>query len=269
MGDLQHYVIRGGIKGRERLKLVSRVMHPNTCLLFERAGVAEGMICIDVGCGSGDVTLELSRRVGSNGKVIGADLDQTKIDLARQEAADLAVGNVEFRLFDVRTCSDECEFDLVYARFLLTHLRNPASVVGTFYRLLKPGGLLITEDIDYSGHFVFPESPAFNRYHELYCAAVRKRGGDPDIGLRLPLLLKGGGFADVDMAIAQPMGMKGEVKLLNPITMENIADAVLEDNLATREEVARLVRELYDFAANDMTLAGAPRIVQVWGRRLA
>ncbi len=267
MGDLQHYVIRGGIKGRERLKLVSKIMHPNTCLLFERAGVAEGMICIDVGCGSGDVTLELSRRVGSSGKVVGADLDQTKVDLARQDAEGLAIGNVEFRLFDVQNCSAECEFDVVYARFLLTHLQDPASVIGTLYQLLKPGGLLITEDIDFSGHFVFPESQAFNRYHELYCTTVRKRGGDPNIGLRLPLLLKAGGFASVEMAIVQPVGLDGEVKLLNPITMENIADTLLEDNLATREEVADIVQELYDFAADDRTIAGAPRIVQAWGRR--
>ena len=267
MSDLRHYVIRGGIKGRERLKLVSKIMHPNTSLLFERAGIAEGMSCIDVGCGSGDVTLELSRRVGSSGKVVGADLDRTKVDLARQEAEGLAIGNVEFRVFDIRDCRAECEFDVVYARFLLTHLQNPASVVGAFYQLLKPGGLLITEDIDFSGHFVFPESQAFNRYHELYCATVRKRGGDPNIGLRLPLLLKDGGFANVEIAIVQPVGVEGEVKLLNPITMENIADSLLEDKLVTREEVADIVQELYDFAADDKTIAGAPRIVQAWGRR--
>jgi hypothetical protein len=62
--------------------------------------------------------------------------------------------------------------------------------------------------------------------------------------------------------------MDGEVKLLNPITMENIADSLLEDNLVPREEVADIVQELYDFAADDKTIAGAPRIVQAWGRRL-
>lgn len=269
MSDLQHYVIRGGIEGRERLKLLSKIMHPNTSSLFERAGVAEGMICLDVGCGSGDATFELSRRVGAGGKVVGADLDQTKIDLARQEAEALAIGNIEFRVLDIRDCRAACEFDLVYARFLLTHLQNPEAVIGSFYQLLKPGGLLIVEDIDFSGHFVFPESRAFNRYHEFYCTAVRKRGGDPNIGLRLPLLLKDGGFANVEMAIVQPIGIEGEVKLLNPITMENIADSLLEDNLVTREEVADIVQQLYDLAADDKTIAGAPRIVQAWGRRLA
>ena len=61
MPDLKHYVIRGGVRGRERLKLLSRVMHESTAAVFDRAGIREGMACLDVGCGSGDVTLELAR----------------------------------------------------------------------------------------------------------------------------------------------------------------------------------------------------------------
>jgi hypothetical protein len=61
--------------------------------------------------------------------------------------------------------------------------------------------------------------------------------------------------------------MTGETKLINPLTMENIAGAVLEDGLATREEIDRIVRELYDQAADPSTVAGTPRVVQAWGRR--
>jgi hypothetical protein len=39
---LQSYIIRGGIEGRERLRLVSRIMRPTTLALFERAGVRDG-----------------------------------------------------------------------------------------------------------------------------------------------------------------------------------------------------------------------------------
>jgi hypothetical protein len=50
------------------------------------------------------------------------------------------------------------------------------------------------------------------------------------------------------------------------LTMENIAGAVLEDRLATREEIDGIVRQLYEFAADPSTLAGTPRVVQTWGR---
>ena len=88
-------------------------------------------------------------------------------------------------------------------------------------------------------------------------------------GLRLPNLLTDVGFEKVELTVVQPMGINGEVKLLNPITMENIADAVLQDNLASREEIDELVQELYEFAENPRTVAGLPRIFQAWGHKAA
>ena len=87
------------------------------------------------------------------------------------------------------------------------------------------------------------------------------------MGLRVPLMLKEQGFVSVEMAVVQSIGLEGEVKLMNPLTMENIAEAVLEENLATGEEIAEIVRELYEFAADDKTLAATPRVIQAWGRR--
>jgi len=260
------YVIRGGIEGRQRLKLLSRIMHASTTSLLDRAGITTGMKCFDIGCGSGDVSIELAARVGPNGHVIGVDIDATKVELACAEAAQLNLENVEFRVLDI--CKDDpgMPFDLVYARFLLTHLRDPAGVVGAVKRMLKPGGLVIFEDIDFSGHFVYPKSAAFNRYHDLYCTVVRRRGGNPNIGPQLPLLLRQKGFADIKVMIVQPMELTGEVKLITPLTLENIADAVIKEELATREEIAALVQELYDYAANPETLAGLPRVVQAWAR---
>ncbi|MDQ3252353.1 MAG: class I SAM-dependent methyltransferase [Acidobacteriota bacterium] len=99
------------------------------------------------------------------GKAVGADLDGTKIEIARREAAELGIANVEYRLLGIREHLPALAFDLVYARFLLTHLPDPANAVKAFYAALKPGGLLIVEDVDASGCFVFPESKAFWRFH--------------------------------------------------------------------------------------------------------
>jgi SAM-dependent methyltransferase len=269
MPDLQHYVIRGGIEGRERLRILARVMRATTLALLDRLQLRDGLACLDVGCGGGDVTLELARRVAPGGKAVGADLDETKLDLARREAREQGVTNVEFRLSDVRQAVAVPEFDVVYARFLLTHLSDPADAVAAFRRQVRPGGLVAVEDIDFSGCFTYPESKACARYRELYCTVVRRRGGDANIGPRLPLLLKRAGLEDVGVGVAQPMGIDGEVKLVEALTMENIAEAVLQEGLATRAEIDEVTRGLYEFAADPETLAGVPRVVQAWGRRPA
>ena len=96
-----HYIIRGGVEGRERLRILSRVMRPTTLPLLERAGLRAGMVCLEVGCGGGDLAFDMARITGPEGSVLGTDIDQTKIELARQEAAVQQLTNVEFRLADI------------------------------------------------------------------------------------------------------------------------------------------------------------------------
>ncbi|MGE5192986.1 MAG: methyltransferase domain-containing protein, partial [Deltaproteobacteria bacterium] len=259
--------IRGGVEGRERLRMLARIMQPATRALFERIGISEGMSCLDAGCGGGDVTFELARRVGPSGRAVGIDLDEIKLGLARGEAATLGLENVAFRQAEIGACEFEPEFDVVYARFLLSHLPDPIAAIARMQRWLKPGGVLAVEDIDFTGHFCHPESAALRRYVDLYRQAVQRRGGDPQIGPRVPGLLVGAGFAGVEMNVVQPAGISGEVKLLNPVTMENIADAVVADGLASQAEVEKIIAELYEFARSPRTVVSISRIVQTWGRK--
>jgi SAM-dependent methyltransferase len=211
----------------------------------------------------------LARLVGAHGRVVGADIDATKIALAQEEAQAQQLGQIEFRLSDALAGEPEPVFDLVYARFLLTHLPDPLAALRQMVRHIRPGGVVVVEDIDYAGCFCYPDSPAFWRYVELYVETARRRGVDPNIGPRLPVLLLDAGLENVQMQVTQPAGLTGEVKLLNPVTMENIADAVLAEKLASAEEVQQLIDELYAFAHNPRTVASIVRVVQSWGYRIS
>ncbi len=78
-----HYIIRGRIEGRERLRILSRVFQPTTRALLQRAGIQPGMTVLDFACG-GDVTADLAEMVGPTGRAIGTDHDDVKIALARE-----------------------------------------------------------------------------------------------------------------------------------------------------------------------------------------
>lgn len=267
MPDSSHYVIKGGREGRERLRVLGRVMHESSASLFDRLGVRNGHACLDVGCGGGDAAIELARRAGPAGRVVGVDIDETKLAAARSEAEHQGVENIEFMTADIREGLPSNGFDVVYSRFLLTHLSDPASAVSAFHHHLVPGGRLALEDIDFTGYFTYPQSTAFLRYRELYYAVVRRRGGDPDIGPRLPELVRNAGFENIGMHVVQPLAIEGDTKLISPLTMEAISGPVLEDGLASQQEIDALIQELYDFAANPRTVAGMPRVVQVWATR--
>jgi SAM-dependent methyltransferase len=261
------YVIRGGIEGRERLRIISRVLRPTTLDLLRRAGIQPGMVCLEVGCGGGDLAFDMAQMVGPEGKIIATDIDEKKLEIATQEARAQQLKNVEFRLADITASDPGASFDLVHARFLLTHLADPGQALARMRQALRPGGVVVIEDIDFRGHFSYPDSAALWRYVELYTETVRRRGADANIGPRLPGLLLEAGFESVRMNVIQLARTEGEVKLIAPLTMENIADAVLAEGLASAGEVDRLVAELYEFAQTPGTVASTPRIVEAWGCR--
>jgi SAM-dependent methyltransferase len=264
----ESYIIRGGMEGRERLRLIARITRPTTLALLERAGLQAGMRCLDAGCGGGDVSLELARAVGPRGGVVGFDLDAVKLEAARADAAAAGLAHVEFRAIDIVAGElPRPGFDLVYARFLLTHLREPGQALRRLAELLVPGGLLVVEDIDYRGHFVHPPSVAFDAYVELYRRTAQARGADPDIGPRLPGLLEEAGIGPAQLNVVQPTAMRGEEKLISAITMEAIADSVLQAGFATRAEVEEIVDELYQLGRDETTVMGTVRVVQAWGRK--
>ena len=95
------YVIRGGVEGRERLRLLATVFGASTRALLDEVGVPDGARCLDIGCGGGDVTFELARMAGSTGRAVGVDRDATKIELARREAEQRGLANIVFEVGDV------------------------------------------------------------------------------------------------------------------------------------------------------------------------
>ncbi len=264
--ETDRYVIRGGVEGRERLRLLSKVMGPATRALLDEVKIPVGSWCLDLGCGGGDVTLELARIVGPEGRVVAVDFDHTELELARAEARAQNVSNVSFERGDVTAWRPDGQFDVVYARFLLTHLPDPAALVSSVRQFVRPGGTFIVEDIDFRGHFAEPDCDALVRSVELYTQVVKRRGADPNIGPRLPAMLRAAGFDDIRIKLVHHAALQGGIKLLICVTLERIADAVLQDGLVSADELRETIEQLYAFARDPHTVLGGPRVFQAWGR---
>jgi SAM-dependent methyltransferase len=130
-----HYIIRGGVAGRERLRVLPRAMAPATMAFLARIGIIDGARCLDVGCGGGGVTLELVRLAGPHGRVVGIDPDAIKLKVARAEARKVGVRNVDYFQAVLGDLGERSAFDVAYARFLLSHLPDPAKAVRTLGHL--------------------------------------------------------------------------------------------------------------------------------------
>jgi ubiquinone/menaquinone biosynthesis C-methylase UbiE len=261
------YIIRGGVEGQKRLDVLARVLWPTTSPLLAEVGLAPGMTCLDLGCGGGDVTLQLAALVGPQGQVVGMDMDETTLELARQSAARLGLTNVQFRRLNVQGWVDESQFDCIYARFLLSHLTDPPGVLRQMWRAVRPGGVAVVEDIECAGHFCYPTCAAFDAYVRLYRAAAARLGADADIGPKLYGMLLDAGWRNPQLNVIQPTFTSGEGKQIAVLTLINIADSVLDAELATEAQLQSAIDDLTRFTDDPRTLISLARIFQLWGRR--
>ncbi len=263
------YSISGGQAGRERLRLLSRVMGESTRALLRAVNPRPGSVWLDVGCGGGDVSVDLAHRVGPSGRVVGLDMDAVKLAMASAEAAARGLAQIEYRQGDARHGLPAGSFDGLYARFLLSHLADVPAVLRGFHQHLRPGGWLVLEDIDASGHVAWPPHPAIDCYRHWLVETMQRRGGDAHIGPRLPALLQQAGFDAVQVRVVQPVALMGEAKQLAAATIAAMSSAICEQGLATAAEVQAEVLALQSLADDPHTLMGTPRVFQVWGRRAA
>ena len=153
------------------------------------------------------------------------------------------------------------------ARFLLSHLNEPEKCLTAMAEACAPGGTIIIEDTDFAGSFCYPMCATYERYTELYQELLQRRGGDSNIGPKLPVLLRQAGIERVELNVAQPAHIHGEGKMMAPATMSRIADALMIEGLAGESEVQHILTELNRVAADSETVISLPRIFQVWGKR--
>ena len=149
---------------------------------------------LDVGCGDGELTLDLAGRVG---RVTGVDLDAEDIEAAR--AAGAGAANVEFRVGDLYALDlpDGC-VDVVLAHSVLEQLDRPMEALVELRRVLRPGGVVAVACVEYGGLVLggpFPEQT--RRFYAVREQLWLAEGADPYRGRSLRGLLTGSGFVDV------------------------------------------------------------------------
>jgi ubiquinone/menaquinone biosynthesis C-methylase UbiE len=97
---------------------------------------------LDVGCGWGDTALELARRVGPAGSVVGLDCCGGFLDAGRADAKAAGLTNLTFLEADVQTYPFKPVHDFCFSRFGSQFFENPVAGLRNMRSSLRPGGLM-------------------------------------------------------------------------------------------------------------------------------
>lgn len=214
---------------------------------------APGEAVLDVGCGGGRSSFQLAEAVGPAGHVLGLDISEPLVGLARARRARLRVSNADFAVGDAETHRLEPgRRDLVASRFGMMFFADPVAAFRNIARALRPGGRMV---------FVAWAGPEGNPFFTLPQAAAVARLGPVDPvppeapgpmafrdAPRVQRLLQAAGLTDVradtvDAALHHPGGLEG---LLAFVAHVGPVSRTLRDKGGTEADRAAIVAALRD-----------------------
>jgi demethylmenaquinone methyltransferase/2-methoxy-6-polyprenyl-1,4-benzoquinol methylase len=129
----------------------------------DRAELAPGDSALDVCCGTGDLTIELARRVAPGGNVVGCDFSEPMLDLAREKAQGRGVEGARFEWADALNLPyDAGRFDAVTVGFGVRNFADLDRGLREMARVLRPGGRLVVLE------FTSPRRLPFSTFYSLW-----------------------------------------------------------------------------------------------------
>jgi ubiquinone/menaquinone biosynthesis C-methylase UbiE len=156
--------------------------------LYEKVGLENKSKILDVGCGTGAVTLDIAEM--TKGHVTGIDIDKEKLKEAERVLADIS--NIKLMEADVLDLPFEDEtFDLVIFNIVLMHVKEQQKAVNEMVRVTQKGGhVLGSLEPDYASRIEYPEDPASS----LVLQSLEEKGADLYIGRKLKILFNTAGL---------------------------------------------------------------------------
>ena len=192
----------------ERLIQQSGLYEDITGRLLRDAGLFTGMKVLDIGSGAGDVAFAAAELVGSEGEVLGVDMNPEILETARTRAQAAGLTNVQFVAGDAQTLGLPNDFDALIGRLVLMYLPDPVATLKQLATHLRPGGIVAFQEVEFSTYssIARPDTPMMNQLAEWGVEVFRRSGANVGMGLDLYSTFVDAGLPEPSLQYSAPVG---------------------------------------------------------------
>ncbi|HXP83398.1 MAG TPA: methyltransferase domain-containing protein [Bryobacteraceae bacterium] len=189
-----------------------------------------GLDVLDVGCGTGAITVGIARAVGIDGLVVGVDRDTGLLEIARREHQGIA--NLRFELADAIKLPFHARFDIVTAARTLQWIGEPGEAVARMKQAAKPSGCLVVLDYNHAQNQWEPDPPVeFQAFYRAFLSWRDAARWDNEMADHLPALFESAGLVDIDSHVQDEIAQRGdeafaEQAALWSQVMENVGEQI-------------------------------------------
>ena len=185
----------------ERADALQAAVMPVSTWMVDAIRPQPGQTVLELAAGPGITGFLAAELLEPGGHLISSDFAEPMLEVARQRATQLGLGNVEFRVVDAESIDlDTASVDAVLCRWGYMLMVDPGTALGETRRVLRPGGRVALAAWDGPERNVWASSPA----GELVRRGVMEPPGPKDPSMfafappgRIEGLLRGAGFTDI------------------------------------------------------------------------
>ena len=265
------YVLGHSAAELRRLETQATVVDPVTRRFMIEAGIGRGMRVLDVGSGAGDVAMLVGDLVGPAGEVVGFDRSAAALDVARERTTARSLGHVRYVTGAIDEVDLDGPFDAVVGRYVLQFQPDPAVMLAAVAAHVRPGGLVLFHELDWSGVASDPPAPTYERVRGWLQAAIERSGASVHMGLALPGVFARAGLGDPEVRLEQRLGAgESADEVLERIThlAVTLEPRLAELQIVSPEELAisTLFQRMRDEVVANRSLVRSHLQVGAWTR---
>lgn len=254
---------------QHRLQRQAGELARESSFLFDQIGIAGGSRVVEIGCGPQGCLDLLSNCVGPMGSVVGIDVSDQTVQMARNFIKERGIENVEVRQGDAAaTGLPRNGFDLAHARLVLVNVPGPERIVQEMAALVKSGGVVALHEVDWVSYVCDPPLAAWDQLKDLLTRYSASKGMDLFVGRRIGRMLREAGL--VDVRVRPYIQLYEHGAHWRSVFLQfagNLRERVLAEGLISEAGFAECVALVERHLNDPESLVLSHVFVQAWGRK--